>query len=802
MSRDLRFALRRLRRAPGFTAAAVTCLALGIGANTAIFTVISAVLLRPLPFAEPDRVVAVWEANRTLGSDRNVVSPANYLDWAASSSVFSSMAAVSDGSVSLSGAGEPVEVPVQRVTASLFPLLGLPAELGRTFTPEDDKPGGPNVALLSHRLWNSRYNADPAIVGKPVRLDGSAYTVLGVMPPETESIGRVPQPDIWVPMRLDRAVDYRETSGRYLHAAARLAPGVTVERAQAEMVTIASRLTVEYPDFNTHWTVNLVPLTEQVIGPVRRPLELVGGVVIVVLLIACANVANLQLAQATARRRELALHAALGASRLDIGRRLLTESLLVALAGGALGVLVAWWCTDVLVTLAASSVPRMHGVRVDAGALAFTLITSLVAGIGFGLLPALHASRRQNYEDLKDGGRGYSDRGARTRSILVGAQVACSLVLLVGAGLLLKSFARLSEVNLGFNPDHVLTARVTLGSERYEDEALQVRFFEELLGRVRNVPGVHAVGAINWLPLSGVGSATRMTIQGEPPTRPGEEPAASVRAVDPDFFAVLEIPLLRGRTIAPTDRAGVPRSVVVNQRFVNQYLPGRDPVGRRILMPWGDTLVGTVVGVVGDIKDAGVDSAASPTVYWALPQFPHSFMTLVVRTADDPKGVADGLIRQVRALDPDQPVSDLKLYDEWLGMMLARRTFSLSLLGGFAALAVALTSIGLYGATAYGVARRVREFGIRLALGASQRDVLWDVLRQALIVVGAGIVTGLVGAVLLSRVLSSLLFQVSPTDPTVFAAIAALLLAVGALAGLLPARRATRVDPLVAIRSE
>lgn len=802
MIRDLRFALRRLSRAPGFTAAAVICLALGIGANTAIFTVVSAVLLRPLPYPEPERVVGVWEANQLLESERNVVSPANYLDWAAGNTVFSAMAAVHDASANLTGGGEPEEVPVQRVTASFFEVLGLRPAVGRAFSGADDAPGGPDVALLSHGLWERRYQADPAVVGDVIRLDGSPFTVIGVMPPQTESVTQESRPSLWLPMRLDPAVNYRETTGRYLQAVARLEEGVSIERAQAEMTTIAARLAAEHPNDNSHWSVNLVPLTEQMIGPVRRPLELLGGVVLLVLLISCGNVANLQLAQTTARRREIAVHAALGATGFDLGRRLLAESVLVALAGGALGVLLAWWCTDALAALAATSIPRMHDVGVDTGALAFTLVVSLAAGIGFGLAPALHASRTDLHGDLKDGGRGNSGRGGRTRNFLVGAQVAGSLVLLVGAGLLLKSFVRLNDVSLGFNPDQVLTARVTLGGDRYDDETRQVRFFEELLGRVEGLPGVRAVGAINWLPLSGQRSSTGMTIEGEPPTRPGEEPVADVRAVDPGFFAALEIPVMRGRVIEAGDRAGVARSVVVNQSFVARYLVGRDPLGRRIHMPWGDTLVGTVVGVVGDIKHTGVDSAASPTVYWSLPQFPHGFMSLVIRTADDPMRLANAVVAQVRALDPDQPVADLRPYDEWLGGAVARRRFSLLLLGGFAALALALTTIGLYGTTAYGVVQRVREFGIRLALGASRRDVLWGVLRQALVVIGAGVVAGLIGAVALSRLMSTLLFEVSPTDPGVFVAIAVLLLLVGAVAGFLPARRATRVDPMVAIRSE
>jgi putative ABC transport system permease protein len=802
MLRDLRFALRRLLRAPGFTAAAVICLALGIGANTAIFTVINAVLLRPLPFAEPARLVGVWEANSLRRSERNVVAPANYLDWVSENTVFSDMSAVNDISASLTGSGEPEEVPVQRATASLFPLLGLRAEFGRVFSEAEDAPGAPDVAVLSHGLWVRRYGADPAIVGSAVRIDGKPFTVIGVMPAEAQTIGLRPRPDLWVPLGLDRSENYRETSGRYLRAVARLKAGVTIERAQAELRTIARRLETQYPDFNTHWSVNLVPLTEQVVGPVRRPLVLLGGVVLLVLLIACGNVANLQLAQATARRHEIAVHAALGASGVALGRRLLAESLLVASAGGVLGVLLAWWCTDALSALAATSIPRMEEVAVDPLVLAFTLGVSLAAGIGFGMVPAVHALRGDLTEDLKDGPRGHSGRGARTRHLLVAAQVAGSLILLIGAGLLLKSFARLQEVNLGFNPDLVLTARVSLVAGSFDGDQTHVRFFEDLLERVRGLPGARAVGAINWLPLSGQRSATRMAIEGEPAPPPGEEPAADVRAVDPGFFQAMEIPLLRGRAIAASDRADSPGAVVVSQEFVNRYLSGGDPLGRRIHMPWGDTLIATVVGVVADIKHTGVDSATSPTVYWALPQFPQTFMTLVVRTTGDPTLLANAVVEQVRALDPEQPVADLKSYDEWLGGAVARRRFSLLLLGGFAGLALALTLIGLYGSTAYGVVQRTREFGIRLALGASGPNVLWGVLRGALLVVVVGIAAGVAGAAALSRLLSALLYEVSATDPVTFVAIAALLLLVGTMAGYLPARRATKVDPMVAIRSE
>ena len=802
MPHSLRFAFRRLLHAPGFTAAAVLCLALGIGVNTALFNVVNAVLLRPLPFAEPGRLVGVWEASRLRNSDRNTVSPANYLDWQAQNTVFEQMAAVQDYTASLTGAGEPEEVTVQAATASLFPVLGLEPARGRVFTAAEDIPDGPRLAVLSHELWLRRYGADPSIVGRSIQLDGEPFTVTAIMPAATLSIWREDRPALWVPIGLDPTQDYRKGAGRYLRSVARLKRGVSVERAQTELATIASRLAEAHPDFNSHWSVNLVPIAEQVVGQVRRPLALLSGVVVVVLLIACANVANLQLAQATARKREIAVHAALGANALAIGRQFLAESVLMSLVGAILGVLLAWWGTAVLATLAVTSVPRMEEVQLDSRALAFTLAVSLASALAFGLVSAIHAARGDLFDDLKEGARGTSARGQRTRALLVGAQVALSLVLLAGAGLLLKSFARLHAVDLGFNPDQVLTARITLGGEQYADEARQVRFFQDLLRGVGTLPGVRSAGAINWLPLSGLRSATRMTIEGQPTPPPGEEPGADVRGVDPNFFRTMQIPVLRGRPIASTDTRTAPRAVVVSRSFADRYLTRRDPLGSRIHMPWGDTLVGTVVGIVGDVKHTGVDSLAEPTVYWALPQFPQRSMTLVVRTTGDPDRLVAGVVEQVRALDPNQPVAEVKTFDDWLDGALARRRFSLLLLGGFAALALALTVIGLYGTTAYGVVQRTREFGIRLALGASVRTVVWGVLRSALLVVLAGTAAGIAGALILTRLLSTLLFDVSTTDPLVFGVMTVALLIVGAVASYLPARRATGVDPVVALRSE
>jgi putative ABC transport system permease protein len=797
----LRFAFRRLRRSPGFSIAAVLCLGLGIGANTALFNVVNAVLLRPLPFAQPDRLVGVWESNAYRGSERNSVSPANYLDWRKENTVFEQLAAVWDYSAGLSGSGEPEEVPVQRVTANFFSALGLGAARGRTFLASEDVPNGPRVAVLSDELWRRRYGGSPSIVGEPIQVDDRPFTVIGIMPPAIPSLTRAPRPALWVPLGLDPSHDYHVGSGRYLRAVARLKPGISAGRAQAELATIAARLAEAYPRFNSHWTVSLVPITEQVVGDVRRPLAVLSGVVLVVLLIACANVANLQLAQATARRRENAVHAALGASGWDLGRQILLESLLMSVGGGLLGLLLAWWGTDALSALAASNLPRMEEVALDLRALGFALAISLGSALVFGLVSAVSAAKADLNADLREGSRGTSGRGQRTRAVLVAGQVALSLVLLAGAGLLLKSFARLQSVDLGFNPDRVLTARISLSEAHYPDPERQVRFFQDLLRGVASIPGVQSVGAINWLPLSGQRSATRIIIDGEPTALPGEEPGADIRAVDPNYFQTLQIPVVRGRPIAATDTREAPGAVVVSRSFVEQYLSG-DPIGRRIRMAWGDTLVATVVGVVGDVKHTGVDSVTSPTVYWSLPQFPQNFMTLVMRATGDPERLVTGVTDQVRALDPNQPLADVKTFDEWLGGTLGRRRFSLLLLGGFAGLALVLTVVGLYGTTSYGVVQRTREFGIRVALGASSSMVLRGVLRTALAVVLAGIVAGIAGATLLTGLLSTLLYDVSATDPLVFVGMAFVLLIVGAAASYLPARRATRVDPMVALRSE
>jgi putative ABC transport system permease protein len=802
LAADLRYAFRQLRRSPTFTLAAVACLALGIGANTAIFSVINAVLVRPLPYPDPDRLVMLFEARKDNAAGRNVVAPADFLDWRTQTQAFERTAAIYDYGVNLTGRGEPAEVTAELASADLFPLLGLTPVIGRTFTAQEDGPGGARAVLLSHGLWQRRFGGARDVVGQRVRVDDQPYTVVGVLPEGAGLAGRPRAPDLWLPLALDPGQDYRATSGRYLTAVGRLKPGVSLAAAQADLRTVAARLEAAHPQFNGGWSANVVPLTEHVTGSLRRPLVVLAGVVALVLLIACANVANLQLAQATVRRREIAVRAALGAGRRRMMRQFLLESLLLSLTGGLAGALLALWLTDGLAARASTTIPRLGMVRVDLAALGFTVLLSVTAGLLFGLAPAMQAARTDLHEALKQGTRGVSSGGTRTRAVLVAGQVALALVLLVGAGLLLKSFARLQQVDLGFDPEHVVTARVTLPETRYADSTRQAAFFQALLARLDALPGVRVAGAINWLPLSGLRSATNFWFGGRPIPSDAEQPSGNISVVDPDYFRAMGITLRAGRELASTDDARHPKSVVVSERFALDYFPGQSPLGQQIFMPWGDTLVATIVGVVGDVRHSGADSLARPTIYWSMGQFPWSGMNLVVRAEGDLRPVAAALPGVVHALDPELAVADVRPLESYLGDSLARRRFSMTLLAGFAGLALVLTAVGLYGVIAYTVVQRIREFGIQLALGASQATVLRGVLRRALVLVGFGVLVGVVGAAAFTRVLNSLLYQVSATDPAVFAGIVVLLALVGIVASYVPARRATRVDPAVALRAE
>jgi putative ABC transport system permease protein len=796
---DLKYAVRTLRRTPAFTLAAVACLALGIGANTAIFSVIDGVLLRPLPFKDPGSLVMVWETNRAQGRDRNVVSPANYLDWRAQNSTFSDIGSYIDWHANLTGVDEPVEVGVSIATASFFTVLGVAPELGRVYTPEEDAPNGPQVVVLSHRLWERRFGARHDVLGARLELNGRPSTVIGVMPASFGIEGS--KADLWTPMQLNPSLDYRTRTGRYLTSIARLKPNVTLQRAQVDMSAIARRLEDAHPIFNTGWGANLVPMYEQVIGGVRRALFVLGGVVAFVLLIACANVANLLLARSTARTREVAVRAALGAGRGRMVRQLLTESVVLSALGGAVGLLLAYWGVQGVKTLAPRGVPRVSSISIDGWTMAFTLVVAVVTGLLFGLVPALRTGRGNLQTILREGSRGSTGSG-RGRAVLVAAQVALSLVLLIGAGLMMRSFVRLQSVDPGFDPDGVLTGRVQLAGERFRSASAATAFFDQLLERVEKVPGVESAGAINWLPFGGDGSSTSYWIEGRPVPPPTSEFAADIRGVDPRYFRTMRIRVKRGEPFDARANTESPKQVVVNEAFVRVHFPTSNPIGEHVLMPWGDTLRGEIVGVVADTKHAGLDSVTGPMIYWASKQFPSNFMTLVVRTNGDPMRLAPAIAREVHALDPNQPFADPKPLDAYLSQSVAQRRFSMTLLGVFSGLALVLAALGIYGVLAYSVAQRTREIGVRMALGAPETTVAAMVVREALGVVGVGLVVGIAGAVGLTRVLATLLYDISPTDPLTFGAVTLALGAVAVAASYFPARRAARVDPIVALRQE
>jgi putative ABC transport system permease protein len=805
---DIRYAGRSLLKSPGFTVVAVLTLALGIGANTAIFSVVNAVLLRPLPYAEPERLVMVWERNLQRGRDRNVISPANYLDWQSQNRVFSDIAARLYWRANLGGVEQPEELPVEYVTGNFFRTLGVRPLLGRTFTEAEDRPGGASAVLVSYDAWRRLFGGSPGVLDRSVVLNETPYTIVGVMPagfasPGVVALGRSgrDRPQMWLPLRLDPSRDYRATSGRYLQAVARLKPGTSEANAQGDLDVIARRLSEAYPSFDAGWGVHLIPLGEQVVGGVRRALLILAGVVAFVLLIACANVANLQLVRAAARRREFAVRAALGASRGRVVRQLLAESVLLAGIGGLVGLLLASWGTGLLSALASAGLPRANEIRADGLTLLFTLGLSLASGILFGVAPALHASRPDLHDALREAARG-TGRGSRTRGLLVGAQVALSMVLLIGAGLLIRSFSRLQAQDPGFNPEHVLTARIQLASARYDSTGRQVQFFQDLLERVRRVPGVRAASAITWLPFSGLGSATSFYVEGRPLPGPGEELSADIRAVDPQYFRTMQIPVTRGVPFTDVDGPRTRKAVVINETMARTMFLGQDPIGQHVLMPWDDTLRGEIVAVAGDAKHVALDSLARPMIYWAMSQFPSSFMTLVVRAANDPMDLVPSIRSELRALDPNQPLADVKPLVDYLGRSVAQRRFTTLLVAAFAGIALALAAVGLYGVLAYSVSQRTREIGVRMALGARAGDVLGMVVRQGMIVVGAGVVVGIGGAIGLTRVMTALLYGVSATDPPTFITVVAVFGLVAFLACWLPARRATRVDPMVALRSE
>jgi len=815
---DLRYGFRMLWKSPGFTVVALMALALGIGANTAIFSVVNTVLLRPLPFERPEQLVMIWETNplgkQLVGADHLPGATANFVDWRRQSDTFEGMAALDSWNVVLTGTDEPQRLTGVKASANLFSLLRAQPLAGRTFLPEEDRPGNNRVVVISHGLWQRRFGSDSSVLNKTLTLDGDSYTVVGIMPESVTFPQGMGLPaffdfssktDLWTPL----ALTDKETQNRDSHHIAvlgRLKEGVKIEQAQAQLGNIARQLEQQYPDDNKNWGAAVIPLHEQVVGQSRIAILILLGAVGFVLLIACANVANLMLARATARHKEIAIRTALGASRWRIVRQLLTESLLLSLCGGVIGAWLALWGVDLLVALSPGNLPRPAEIGIDNRVLGYTLLVSLLTGVVFGLIPALQSSRPDFNEALKDGGRSgsASPRRQRARSLLVVSEVALALVLLISAGLLLKSFLRLQNVNPGFSPDNVLTVEIGLPEQKYADDKQIADFYRQVIARARSLPGVEAVGAISHLPLTGAEEIDGFSVEGRPETDATWTQAADFRVTTPDYFRAMQIPLMRGRYFDERDRADAPPVMIIDETFAERFFPGEDPLGKRIDEDGSRRAHSffTVVGVVGSVKHSGLNSQTRPMMYVNYEQSAWETLTMTVRAAGDPTNLSAAVRREVSAVDKDQPVTKISTMAETFARAVAPQRFNMLLIGIFAAVAMILAMVGIYGVIAYSVSQRAREMGIRIALGATRRDILKLIVGQAMLMALVGVGVGLAGALVLTRLMSSLLYEVSATDPLIFIAISLLLAVVALLASYIPARRATKVDPMIALRYE
>lgn len=790
--RDLRYALRMLGKGPGFAVVAIVTLALGIGANTAMFSVVNAVLLKPLPYPEAERLIRLFEKNKHF--DSMAVSFPNYADWSRTSHSFSHVAVYRPESFALASGGEPERLAGAKVSASLFPALGVRPALGRVFTAQEDRKGAWPVALLGSGVWRARFGGDTRILGRTLTLDGRSVTIVGILPPGFEL------PSTPVDLLLPAGLDAREgRDSHYLRAIGRLKPGVTLEMARAEMDAIAKRLEELYPQTNAGTGVFVTPAHEQMVRGIRPTLLVLLVAVGFVLLIACGNIANLLLARLTSRTREIALRAAMGASRWRIARQLLTESLLLTLLGGAAGILVALWIVEMLIAAKPDAIPRLDELGLDPIALAFTAVLSLLTALAFGLAPSLHASRIGLSEAMREGARGATSGRGRTRAVLVISEVALACLLSVGAGLTIASFRRLQRVEPGFRTEGILTAEVSLREARYGSKESVARFADQVLRGLSAIPGEISVAATTFLPLSGNDSQTTFAVEGRPPQPPGEELWTDGAAVTEGYFGTLGIPLLKGRAFSETDDTASVPVVVINETMVRRFFPEGDAVGKRIQIneAWRE-----VVGVVGTVKNYGLDADDRYQTYLPVRQINPDLLTLVVRTDGDPSSLTSPLRRAVSAADPNVPVYGVRTFQDLLDASLSRRRFTLALLGGFASLALLLAAVGVYGVMACAVSGRIPEIGIRMALGARGGDVVRMVVGEGIRLSAIGILVGLAGTFALGGLLKNIVFGVSPRDPMTLATITLLLTAVAGLASLLPALRAAKVDPIVALRQQ
>jgi putative ABC transport system permease protein len=805
---DLQYSVRRLLQAPGFTAVAALTLALGIGANTAIFSVVHGVLMKPLPFPQSERLVGVY--HQFDGDKLAVMSGPNFLDVAHGAKSLENAAAIQRQRVILTGEGDPVRLVTAAVSASFFDVLRQRPEIGRTFLRDENTPGRTDIIVLSHTLWQQRFGGDPGILGRRIHIDGVPKEIVGIMPSDFDYPAEA---QAWMPIAYDQGFVTTQRGAWYLSVVARLKPGVTPEQSAAEVQAIGRTLAKQYPDADGSIGMTTKPLLEVMVGDVRTSMLVLLAAVGLVLVIACANVANLLLARAAVRESEIAVRTALGARRGRLVRQLLTESVLLACLGAALGLILSSWGLDLLVRLKPAGIPRLDDVTIDGTVLLFTAGIAIATGIVFGLVPALHATRDTVAGALKEAGRGgmASRASARLRGVLVVSELALAVMLLVGAGLLMRSFMRLQSVDPGFNPARTLSFELTFPDEAYGDdhEARIVSFFDQLLPRLRALPGVKAADAVMGLPLSGMSFNISFEVTGRPSVPPQDQPSMEIRVATPGYFSTLGIPLERGRYFTDRDRAGSVPVILLTESAARQYFPNEDPIGKKIVLGWGKRVKGQriraggeIVGIVGDVKEQGLSVASEPQLYMPLRQWPVQSMSVVVKTATPPGGIADAVKEQVYAVDPNLPVSNVRTLDDIVARSISQPRFYMLLLAIFAGVALVMAAIGIFGVLSYAVAQRTREIGIRMALGAQERSVVRLVVGQAMTLVLAGVAIGVAAALALSKTMASMLFAIQATDPETFVAVALLLTVIALLASYLPARRATRVDPIIALRAE
>jgi putative ABC transport system permease protein len=806
---DLRYGMRMLLKHRGFALISLITLALGIGANTAIFTVVDATLIQPLPYPNANRVVMVWEHRMPDGEPQNVTSPATFLNWQQDNTVFDQMAAIFNDSSILSGGDMPEQIATEDVTPNFFSILGANAAMGRVFVPAQDGAADSSpVAVLSFEIWQRRFASDPNVLGSKIMLDDHAFTIVGVMPRGFQFLVKQQsfsqkKPEIWLTMNFSPAD--RARHGRYLQAIGLLRPGITLPQAQDSMLGLARRLEAEDPASMKNWTVNLVPLRSQLTGDVAQGLRLLLAAVGMVLLIACANVATLNLARASSRRHEIAIRMALGASQKRVVRQVLTESCLLAILGGVAGFCLGYLCLTALKTIAPANLIPLEALQLDFRVFAFATIVSLAAGLLFGILPAINAARTAPREPLQEGASTarVGERSGFARRILVVAEVAIALVLLMGAGLLIRSFQRLVAVDPGFRPENVLTAWIQFPRARYEKDEQKSQFFAQLLDSIRAIPGVRSASADGFLPFAGIIAGTGVQVEGRPKLPVSQQPDVNVSLVEPGFFETMGIPLISGRTFNRSEAFAATNNVVISQSMARQLWPNENPLGKRVTIYMKrENKPSTVIGVVGDVKHSGLEVAVRPTAYWSYPELGFQFMTLVIRTDGDPRAFIPALRETVLRIDKNQPIADVVPMEMLLQTSTARTRFATQVMATFAAIAFLLAMTGIYGIISYDVDQRTREIGIRMALGAQRSGIIRLILSRGMALAGMGIAFGVVASLALTRLIASILYETRPNDPFVYGAAGATLATVALCAGYFAVRRISSIEPMTVLRRD